>query len=167
MSTSLVADYLFEGSYQIRTIQNGTSYSTNEGKSVAGGLVGKGIIDLGGTNEKRSKIAIASPTSSLIIQADQSKLSKTGDGLTINDKEHASAALIFGSVGTNNINVSNIDIYTNNTTIKNGAYPLQTSYYIVIRKDEEQGSNTRKLVDAMLSARGQAVAEEVGYVRTK
>ena len=62
-------------------------------------------IDLGGTNEKRSKIAIASPTSSLIIQADQSKLSKTGDGLTINDKEHASAALIFGSVGTNNINV--------------------------------------------------------------
>lgn len=118
MSTSLVANYLFEGNYQIRTIQNGTSYSTNEGKSVAGGLVGKGIIDLGGTNEKRSKIAIASPTSSLIIQADQSKLSKTGDGLTINDKEHASAALIFGSVGTNNINVSNIDIYTNNTTIK-------------------------------------------------
>ena len=58
-------------------------------------------------------------------------------------------------------------VYPNNETIKNGAYPLQTSYYIVIRKDEEQGSNTRKLVDSMLSARGQAIAEEVGYVRTK
>lgn len=58
-------------------------------------------------------------------------------------------------------------VYPNNTTINNGAYPLQTAYYIVIRKDTEKGSDTRKLVDAMLSDRGQAVAEEVGYVRAK
>ena len=55
----------------------------------------------------------------------------------------------------------------NNETIKNQEYPLETAYYIVIRKDEPEDSNTRKLVDAMLSARGQNVAEEVGYVGVK
>ena len=46
-------------------------------------------------------------------------------------------------------------------------YPLETAYYIVIRKDESKDSNTRKLVDAMLSDRGQAIAEEAGYVGVK
>lgn len=55
----------------------------------------------------------------------------------------------------------------NNETIKSHEYPLYTNYYIVIRKDEPEGSLTRKLVDAMLSDRGQAVAEEVGYVGIK
>jgi phosphate transport system substrate-binding protein len=52
-------------------------------------------------------------------------------------------------------------------TIKNDTYPLETAYYIVINKNEEEGSNVRKLVDAMLSDRGQAVAKEVGYVPVK
>ena len=51
-----------------------------------------------------------------------------------------------------------------NDTIRDGSYPFQTSYYIVIRKDEPENSNTRKLVQAMLSAEGQNVAEEAGYV---
>ena len=54
-----------------------------------------------------------------------------------------------------------------NKTIKDGSYPIQTAYYIVIRKDEPANSNVRKLVDAMLSKRGQAVAEEVGYIGVK
>ena len=58
-------------------------------------------------------------------------------------------------------------IEPNNKTIKDEKYPLETAYYIVIRKDEEKDSNTRKLVDAMLSDRGQAVAEEAGYVGVK
>lgn len=49
-------------------------------------------------------------------------------------------------------------------TIKNGDYKLQTSYYIVINKDEPKNSNTRKLVEAMLSDRGQKIAEGIGYV---
>lgn len=52
----------------------------------------------------------------------------------------------------------------NYDTIKDGSYPIKTAYYIVIRKDEPQDSNTRKLRDAMLSARGQDVAKEAGYV---
>ena len=55
----------------------------------------------------------------------------------------------------------------NEQTIKDGTYPLQTAYYIVIRKDEKQDSQTRKLVNAMLSERGQKVAKEAGYVPVK
>lgn len=69
---------------------------------------------------------------------------------------------------TNRIRLLGIDgIEPNNETIKNDTYPLQTAYYIVINKNEPKDSNTRKLVDAMLSTRGQAVAKEAGYVPVK
>ena len=53
-----------------------------------------------------------------------------------------------------------------NKTIMNGTYPLNTAYYIVTRKDNTD-ENVQKLFDAMLSTRGQNVAEEAGYVRVK
>ena len=49
--------------------------------------------------------------------------------------------------------------------IKTGLYDLQTAYYAVIRKDEPQNSNTRKLLNAMMSERGQNIAKEAGYVQ--
>lgn len=52
-------------------------------------------------------------------------------------------------------------------TIQDGTYPIQTAYYIVINKNEPEDSNTRKLVNAMLSERGQNVAKEAGYVPVK
>lgn len=55
----------------------------------------------------------------------------------------------------------------NNENIRSGKYPLNTAYYIVINKNEPKESNVRKLVEAMLSERGQAVAESVGYVGIK
>ena len=55
----------------------------------------------------------------------------------------------------------------NNETIYDGSYPIQTAYYIVIRKDEPKDSKVRKLVDAMLSDRGQKVAKGAGYVPIK
>ena len=58
-------------------------------------------------------------------------------------------------------------IEPNKETIKTHEYPFYTNYYIVIRKDETENSQTRKLVEAMLSQRGQDVAEEAGYVRIK
>ncbi|MBR3133307.1 MAG: substrate-binding domain-containing protein [Clostridia bacterium] len=54
-------------------------------------------------------------------------------------------------------------IEPNYDTIKNGEYPIETAYYIVVRKND-QSENTKKLVDAMLSHRGQNVAKEAGYV---
>ena len=52
----------------------------------------------------------------------------------------------------------------NNETIKNNTYPIHTAYYIVTRKDEPQDSLVTKLKEAMLSERGQIVAENAGYV---
>ena len=49
--------------------------------------------------------------------------------------------------------------------IQTGLYDLQTAYYAVIRKDEPENSNTRKLLNAMMSERGQNVAKEAGYVQ--
>lgn len=49
--------------------------------------------------------------------------------------------------------------------IKTGLYELQTQYYAVIRRSEEQNSETRKLLNAMKSERGQNVAKEAGYVQ--
>ena len=49
--------------------------------------------------------------------------------------------------------------------IKNGLYSIQTAYYAVIRKNEAQDSNTRKLLNAMISERGQEAAKEAGYVQ--
>ena len=49
--------------------------------------------------------------------------------------------------------------------IKTGLYDIQTAYYAVIRKDEPENSDTRKLLNAMKSERGQNVAKEAGYVQ--
>ena len=49
--------------------------------------------------------------------------------------------------------------------IQTGLYGIQTAYYAVIRKDEEQNSDARKLLNAMKSERGQNVAKEAGYVQ--
>lgn len=49
--------------------------------------------------------------------------------------------------------------------IQTGLYNIQTAYYAVIRKDEPQDSNARKLLEAMKSERGQNVAKEAGYVQ--
>ena len=49
--------------------------------------------------------------------------------------------------------------------IQTGLYDIQTAYYAVIRKDETEDSNTRKLLNAMMSERGQKVAKEAGYVQ--
>ena len=52
-------------------------------------------------------------------------------------------------------------------TIQDGSYPIKTSYYAVIRKDEPEDSPARKLLNAMLSTRGQKVAKDAGYVSVK
>lgn len=51
-----------------------------------------------------------------------------------------------------------------NESIKNGSYPIRTNYYIVINKNEPENSDVRKLVNEMLSERGQNAAEAIGYV---
>jgi len=49
-------------------------------------------------------------------------------------------------------------------TIKNGTYPIYTNGFIVIRKDEKEGSSARRWVEAVLSDRGSKIIEDAGYV---
>lgn len=49
--------------------------------------------------------------------------------------------------------------------IQTGLYDIQTAYYAVIRKNEPENSDTRKLLNAFVSERGQNVAKEAGYVQ--
>ncbi len=58
-------------------------------------------------------------------------------------------------------------IKPNSKTIKDDSYPFTTAYYIVINKADDENSPARKLANQMLSARGQQVAKEAGYVPVK
>lgn len=49
--------------------------------------------------------------------------------------------------------------------IKTGLYNLQTEYYAIIRKNEQENSDVRKLLNAMISEEGQDIAKEAGYVQ--
>lgn len=67
-----------------------------------------------------------------------------------------------------NIKLLGIDgVKPNNETIQKSTYPFTTSYYIVINKADDKNSKSRILANHMLSARGQKVAEETGYVPVK
>ncbi len=55
------------------------------------------------------------------------------------------------------------DIEPNHDTIKDGSYPLITSYYIVTLKNETS-SSTEKLKKTLLSPKGQEIAKKAGYV---
>ncbi len=66
----------------------------------------------------------------------------------------------------NKVKLMSVDgIYPDRNTISDGSYPIQTAYYAVIRSDEPDDSNARKLLDWILSEQGQQVVEEAGYVR--
>lgn len=67
-----------------------------------------------------------------------------------------------------NIKLLGIDgVEPNNKTIQDSSYPFTTAYYIVINKADGEDSLARILANQMLSARGQQVAEEAGYVPVK
>lgn len=54
-----------------------------------------------------------------------------------------------------------------NDTISSREYPIHTAYYAVIRKDERDDSDVRKIVSYILSKEGQDLMEEAGYVRVQ
>ncbi|MBR1750808.1 MAG: PstS family phosphate ABC transporter substrate-binding protein [Ruminococcus sp.] len=62
------------------------------------------------------------------------------------------------------IKVLKIDgISPDNENLLSGDYPFTASYYVVIRSDEPEDSDMRKLRDYMLSDEGQAIVELAGY----
>lgn len=61
------------------------------------------------------------------------------------------------------LSVNNVEPTYEN--IRTGLYGPQTEYYTVIRKDEPENSDTRKLLNAMTSNYGQSIVKEAGYVQ--
>ncbi len=67
-----------------------------------------------------------------------------------------------------NIKFISVDgVEPSNENIQNGNYPYTTAYYIVINKADGENSPARILANQMLSARGQQVAKDAGYVPVK
>ncbi len=54
-------------------------------------------------------------------------------------------------------------VYPTDETIASGSYPLSNNTCIVIRSDEEENSPARKMIDFMLSDKGQECVVEAGY----
>ena len=59
------------------------------------------------------------------------------------------------------------DVYPTDETIADGSYPLSKIVYAIYRKDEPEDSNTRKLVNWLLTPEGQKVVEAGGYTGIK
>lgn len=109
-------DPIFLGNYTIQSMQNGISDGKTFGKSVAGGLVGYGYINMNGTNDERNEIIISTDSYSFLVNATQSTTSSTsqdGTSLIWNDKEHCTAGLVYGLFSTNNkeIKMENTNYY--------------------------------------------------------
>lgn len=70
--------------------------------------------------------------------------------------------------GNENVKLLEVDgVYPNKDTIRTREYPVTTAYYAVIRSDEPEDSEVRKMIDWILSEEGQNLAEEAGYVKVK
>lgn len=60
------------------------------------------------------------------------------------------------------VNVNGVE--PNNANIMSGLYPFTSAYYAVLKHSEPENSNTRKLLNYLLSDEGQKLAENSGYV---
>lgn len=58
-------------------------------------------------------------------------------------------------------------IMPNDETIENGEYPFLNQYYLVIRENEPEDSETRKLYNYILSKDGENAIREAGYIPVK
>lgn len=122
-------NYLFDGNYKIQSYQNGKANSNmnlNYGKAVSGGIVGKGLFAINGTDSLRSDIVFSSPNSNIIIESVQSSTSNHLDYASVNEKavsysdiEHAISAIYVALVTkeANPYEFKNINLYANNVTV--------------------------------------------------
>ena len=117
--TSIVKfDYLFEGKYEFKSLNNGEVSGSSYGKVMSGGLIGYGYIDICGTSEKPTDLVLASPTSELLIEATQSASTSGGSKDEAESyKDRTVAGSIYGDYSSSNA-IQYMNIYTNNTTIQ-------------------------------------------------
>lgn len=118
-------NYLFRGAYSFEAINNGITYYKNEtryGRAIAGGLVGRGYININGTNNNdRTDIILTGLQDSMKVLATQTTLTTSEEPNQIeSDFEHCSAAMVFGIISSSQAtyDIQNINIIANNVTVK-------------------------------------------------
>lgn len=107
---------------------------------------------------------LSSYKSSMKKLVEEIAVGKNSDGLPI-----GFAVYYYINVLQDNPNIKSLSvegIEATNQTIREQTYPLTNDIYAVIRSDEPADSNTRKLLDWILSPEGMEIIEEVGYVPT-
>lgn len=116
-------NYLFDGNYKIQSLQKGLANdSATYGKAVTGGVVGKGLFKINGTNSKRSDIVFSSQESKIVIESTQSSSSKheaySGGNfnVSVSDIEHSIAGIFTALVSTSSFDYEfeYINFYVNN-----------------------------------------------------
>ncbi len=112
---------IFEANYNINATQRGQSDGATYGKTVAGGLVGYGYINVNGTPDDPSNIVVSLEKFNLTVDALQDTTTTTTTGTqAVNDKEHCVAGVVYGLFGTQAIDtkIENINFYTPSVTAK-------------------------------------------------
>lgn len=112
---------VFTGNISISSTQNGLGDGENYGKAVAGGLVGRGLIDINGTSSSTPTELVLTKEGELKIDATQTRIAKHEDFDSSNntvdcsssDYEHCVASAIFGLIynGYNTYKYHDINIY--------------------------------------------------------
>lgn len=115
----LVKRYLFNGDFSIKSIQNGKGNSSTTGKSISGGLVGKGLFDINGTEADPTNILISNG-GRFEVDAVQAASSSTSNTQVRGDIEHCIASMTYGIITTDSLTTFDfnyINIYANNAYV--------------------------------------------------
>ena len=112
---------VFTGNISISSTQNGLGDGANYGKAVAGGLVGRGLIDINGTSSSTPTELVLTKEGELKIDATQTRIAKHEDfdssdntvDCSSSDYEHCVSSAIFGLIynGYNTYKYHDINIY--------------------------------------------------------
>ena len=106
-------NYIFDINLSIKA-ENFGKTSTTSGKVFAGGLVGVGVFDFGGTAENPSDVLLSSDDYSFKVEATQKMSATYSTSAQVNDHTFAGLAAAAFSTGNLARTISNINLYASN-----------------------------------------------------
>lgn len=110
-------NFIFNANLYIESINNGACSTTN-GLAISGGLVGKGLLVINGTEDLPSNILLSPENYELTIKATQTSTTSSNNTST-NVVDHCIAGLTFGyyDIASFNYTYEYINIYSNNSKV--------------------------------------------------
>ena len=110
-------NFIFNANLYVESINNGACSDTN-GLAISGGLVGKGLLVINGTDELPSNILLSPENYELTIKATQTSTTSSNN-TSENVVDHCIAGLTFGYYSTDYFDYTYeyINIYSNNSKV--------------------------------------------------